>query len=161
MEPIFKDPDLCIRLCNEAETWLRTPFHHGGRVKKAGTDCIGLVNGIFMAVLPDFKGLDFPAYNLEETLHRHDSRLEIFLDTYPRVFRIAKFHEDQKDKFKNLRLLPGDMLGFRIGNGMHHLGLSLGGKKFIECRQKWGTIESWLDDGTYEFRLLAVYRPVK
>lgn len=161
MTPVFQDPDLCIRLCNEAETWLRTPFHHGGKVKGAGTDCINLINGIFIAVMPGFTGLEFPPYKLDETLHREDSRLQQFLDADPRVEKVAAFEEEQKGKLVGLRLLPGDLLGFRIAGGMHHLGLSLGGKKFIECRQKWGTIESWLDDGSYEFRLLAVYRPVK
>lgn len=30
----------------EARTWLGTPFHHQGRVKGAGVDCIGLVIGV-------------------------------------------------------------------------------------------------------------------
>lgn len=30
----------------EARTWLKTPFHHCGRVKGAGVDCVGLVVGV-------------------------------------------------------------------------------------------------------------------
>lgn len=30
----------------EARTWLGTPFHHQGRVKGVGVDCIGLVVGV-------------------------------------------------------------------------------------------------------------------
>jgi NlpC/P60 family putative phage cell wall peptidase len=30
----------------EARTWIGTPFHHQGRVKGAGVDCIGLAIGV-------------------------------------------------------------------------------------------------------------------
>jgi cell wall-associated NlpC family hydrolase len=39
----------------EARTWLGTPFHHQGRAKGAGVDCIGLVIGVAHALgLSDF-----------------------------------------------------------------------------------------------------------
>lgn len=33
-------------IINEARSWVGTPFHHQGRVKGAGVDCIGLVIGV-------------------------------------------------------------------------------------------------------------------
>ena len=35
----------------EARTWLGTPYHHGASLKGAGCDCLGLVRGIYRAVL--------------------------------------------------------------------------------------------------------------
>lgn len=34
------------RIVSEARLWLGTPFHHQGRARGAGVDCIGLVAGI-------------------------------------------------------------------------------------------------------------------
>lgn len=163
MIPIFNDPDLCIKFCNESQDWLGTPFHKGGRIKGrlGGTDCVHLGEGIFRNVLGDLPQIEFPEYSLDETFHRADSRLEQWLDSNPRLQCLAKFDEDERNKLSRLKLLPGDFLGFRFGQAMHHLGYSQGGKKFIQCRQGVGTVESWLDDGTYEFRLLAAYRPLK
>jgi len=33
-------------IVREARAWLGTPFHHQGRVKGAGCDCVGLVVGV-------------------------------------------------------------------------------------------------------------------
>ena len=33
----------------EAATWLRTPYHHMGRVKNAGTDCLMLLAEVYEA----------------------------------------------------------------------------------------------------------------
>jgi cell wall-associated NlpC family hydrolase len=45
-----------------ARTWLGTPFHHQGRVKGAGVDCIGLVIGVARELgiwAPDFDYRDY------------------------------------------------------------------------------------------------------
>lgn len=34
----------------EARTWLNTPFHHQGRVKGVGADCIGIFTGTLKAL---------------------------------------------------------------------------------------------------------------
>lgn len=161
MKPIFSDPDLCIALCQEAQSWIGTPFHKNGRVKQGGVDCINLVQQIYLEVLKEEQRIEFPPYNLDETFHNADSRLQAFLDAHPRLHCVYRFDEDEPHKLAGKVFLPGDLLGFRFGQAMHHLGLSLGMKKFIHCRQVAGTVESWLDDATYEFRLLAVYRPLK
>lgn len=33
-------------IINEAREWINTPFHHQGRVKQVGVDCIGLVQQV-------------------------------------------------------------------------------------------------------------------
>jgi len=47
----------------EARTWIGTPFHHQGRVKGVGVDCIGLVIGVARtlgAVPPNFDVTGYP-----------------------------------------------------------------------------------------------------
>lgn len=47
-------------IITEARTWIGTPFHHQGRVKGAGVDCIGLVIGVAHALgLSDFDSTNY------------------------------------------------------------------------------------------------------
>jgi cell wall-associated NlpC family hydrolase len=57
----------------EAETWLRTPYHHMGRVKGGGTDCLMLLAEAYEAagVIPHF---DVPFYPPDWNLHRAAER---------------------------------------------------------------------------------------
>jgi cell wall-associated NlpC family hydrolase len=57
----------------EAETWLRTPYHHMGRVKGGGTDCLMLLVEVYKeaGVLPH---IDVPFYPRDWNLHRDAER---------------------------------------------------------------------------------------
>lgn len=57
----------------EAETWLRTPYHHMGRVKAGGTDCLMLLAEVYhaMGVIPP---VDVPFYPPDWNLHRNAER---------------------------------------------------------------------------------------
>jgi cell wall-associated NlpC family hydrolase len=57
----------------EAETWLRTPYHHMGRVKGGGTDCLMLLAEVYEAagVIPH---IDVPFYPPDWNLHRDAER---------------------------------------------------------------------------------------
>jgi len=45
----------------EARTWIDTPFHHQGRIKGRGADCVGLIIGVAHALnLTDW---DYQTYN--------------------------------------------------------------------------------------------------
>lgn len=57
------------RIIAEAETWLRTPFHHEARVKGAGVDCGMFIWEVFKAVgLPTPESV--PHYSRDFMLHR-------------------------------------------------------------------------------------------
>jgi cell wall-associated NlpC family hydrolase len=53
----------------EAETWLRTPYHHMGRIKGGGTDCLMLLAEVFASagVIPR---VEVPFYPPDWHLHR-------------------------------------------------------------------------------------------
>ncbi|MBV8506601.1 MAG: hydrolase [Alphaproteobacteria bacterium] len=61
------------RVIAEAETWLRTPYHHMGRIKGAGTDCLMLLAEVYEAagVIPH---VDVPFYPPDWNLHRDTER---------------------------------------------------------------------------------------
>jgi cell wall-associated NlpC family hydrolase len=57
----------------EAKTWLRTPYHHMGRVKGGGTDCLMLLAEVYhtAGVIP---AIDVPFYPADWNLHRDAER---------------------------------------------------------------------------------------
>lgn len=61
------------RVIAEAETWLRTPYHHMGRVKNGGTDCLMLLAEVYEAagVVPH---IEVPFYSPDWNLHREAER---------------------------------------------------------------------------------------
>lgn len=67
----------------EAANWLRTPYHHMGRVKGGGTDCLMLLAEVYEAagVIPH---VDIPFYPPDWHLHRGAER---YLDGLMRYAR--------------------------------------------------------------------------
>ncbi|MGU3492753.1 NlpC/P60 family protein [Xanthobacteraceae bacterium A53D] len=41
------------RIITEARAWIGTPYHHRASARGAGTDCLGLVRGVWRAVIGD------------------------------------------------------------------------------------------------------------
>lgn len=132
----------------EARSWLGTPFHHQGRVRGVGCDCVGLLIGVARAVglvAPDF---DVTGYarspNGKSLLDACDRHLE----------RIARAD-----------MRPGDVLVIRwlhdpqhvgiIGNHLH-AGLSVI-HAYGTPDGRGSTIEHRLDDGMAR-RYVAAYR---
>jgi cell wall-associated NlpC family hydrolase len=66
-----------------AESWLRTPYHHMGRVKGGGTDCLMLLAEVYEAagVIPH---LDVPFYAPDWHLHRDAERYLLGIMRYAR-----------------------------------------------------------------------------
>jgi len=61
------------RVVTEAETWLRTPYHHMGRIKGGGTDCLMLLAEVYEAA-GVIRHLDVPFYPPDWNLHRDAER---------------------------------------------------------------------------------------
>lgn len=61
------------RVVAEARGWLRTPYHHMGRIRGAGVDCATLLAEVYAraGVLP---GVDVPFYPPDWHLHRDSER---------------------------------------------------------------------------------------
>jgi len=67
----------------EAQTWLKTPYHHMGRVKGAGADCLTLLAEVYerAGVLPH---IELPYYPPDWHLHRGEERYADGLLAYAR-----------------------------------------------------------------------------
>lgn len=116
----------------EARTWLRCPYHHQGRLKGVGVDCIGLVEGVALALgMPFVDKLDYNRHGVGPA--DLESELDRWCDRVPVV-----------------AALPGDVLafwvrrpgrlahcGFKTAQGLIHTHSQIG------CVTEHGLDESW------------------
>lgn len=129
----------------EARSWIGTPYLHQASVKGAGTDCLGLLRGVWRALQgPEPEAV--PAYTADwaEPDHR-----EVLLEAAARLLR-PKPHDAAE---------PGDVLVFRMraGSIAKHLGIqSETGPtpRFIHAYTDHGVVESPLSQ-PWERRIAA------
>ncbi|WP_034302551.1 C40 family peptidase [Herbaspirillum sp. RV1423] len=88
----------------EAETWLRTPYHHMGRIKGAGVDCATLLLEVFHAVgiIPK---IDVGYYPQDWHFHRDEERYLGWISQYARRTETPR---------------PGDIALFKFGRCVSH-----------------------------------------
>lgn len=94
------------RILTEARSWIDTPFHHQGRVKGAGCDCIGLCIGVG-------KALELVPQEFEYTGYRRTPHGRTLVD----VMRESGFVEEVQEP------QLGDILVFRIDVDPQHVAL--------------------------------------
>lgn len=90
-------------IIDEARTWLATPFHHQGRVKGAGVDCVGLVIGVARA-------LELADYNYSEPYGRIPN---------PNIMG----RELRQNMTPTVEIVPGCVLWFAFAAAPMHLGI--------------------------------------
>lgn len=130
-----------------ARSWIGTPYRHQGSAKGAGSDCLGLIRGVWR----DLHGLepeDVPAYSLDWSEPQRDEAL----------WRAARRHMVEKPA---VRMVPGDVLLFRMRDGSvaKHMGiLARGGAEssFIHAYSRHGVVESALSAPWFR-RVVAVF----
>jgi cell wall-associated NlpC family hydrolase len=89
----------------EARKYLGTPYQWGGESPQTGFDCSGLVQWAYAKA-----GIQIPRVT--------DQQIDA-----PGGIKVGRKH-----------LLPGDLVFFRDASGyVHHVGMSLGGDRFIEA----------------------------
>ena len=88
----------------EAMTWLRTPYHHRGRVKGAGVDCAQILILVY-AACGLIENFDPGHYSSDWMLHRSDEHY---------LAGVLKYAHPVK------RPQPGDMALFRFGRTVSH-----------------------------------------
>ncbi|WP_120500967.1 NlpC/P60 family protein [Roseovarius sp. EL26] len=95
-----------------ARGWIGTPYRHQASCKGAGTDCLGLLRGVWREVLGE-EPESVPAYTMDWA---EPTRDEILWRTAARHLRRAPLDDEQ----------PGDVLLFRMRTGAvaKHLGIS-------------------------------------
>ncbi|HKL04395.1 MAG TPA: NlpC/P60 family protein [Roseovarius sp.] len=121
------------RIVNVARGWIGTPYRHQASCRGAGTDCLGLIRGVWREVLGHEPERP-PAYSMDWS---EPSRDEV-------LWRAA--HRHLKPKPVN-DAAPGDVLLFRMRDGAvaKHLGIAgrVGaGATFIHAYSGHAVVES-------------------
>lgn len=139
--------DRADQIVTVARQWLGTPYLHQTSVKGAGSDCLGLIRGIWRDVVGPERVL-VPPYTLDWS---EPSGQEVLMQAADRLL------VRRPDK----SLVPGCVLLFRMRAGMvaKHLGVVSqvsADLKFIHAYTGHGVVESTLSDPWLR-RLAATY----
>ncbi|WP_299932755.1 NlpC/P60 family protein [uncultured Pelagimonas sp.] len=128
-----------------ARGWIGTPYVHQTSRKGAGTDCLGLLRGVWREVIGS-EPEKVPAYSMDWSEPQGDERL----------WRAAMRHLQPKPRDD---AAPGDILLFRMREGAvaKHIGIQAetgAGASFIHAYSGHGVIESALG-ASWERRIVA------
>ena len=103
----------------EAETWLKTPYHHMGRIKSVGVDCLTLLAEVYEAcgIIPHIE-LEFypPDWNLHRDAERYLAgvmRHAVELEGRWAATECSRTWEDPTPQ-------PGDVAVFKFGRCFAH-----------------------------------------
>lgn len=116
-----------------ARAWLGTPYLHQASVKGQGTDCLGLVRGVWRELYGAEPELA-PPYGPDWNERHHASGREPLLEGARRnLTQVAAAR-------------PGDVLVFRIvpGGPAKHCGIMTTADQFIHAYAGRSVLESWL-----------------
>jgi len=133
-----------VAVVNEAETWLRTPYHHMGRIKGGGTDCLMLLAEVYEAagIIPH---LELPFYPPDWHLHRGIERyLEGLLCYAPEVKSPPQ---------------PGDAVLFKFGRCFSHGAIVVDWPRLIHAWHSAGVVHSQADQGPLAGRTRRFFCP--
>jgi len=126
----------------EARRWIGTPYHHQASCKHAGTDCLGLVRGVWRTVIgPEPEGL--PAYAPDWAERAGEDALLAALNRHFVVRDVALTR-------------PGDVLLFRIRTGgpSRHCAILTSPETLVHAWQGRAVAETPLD-GFWRKRISA------
>lgn len=88
-----------------AKTWLKTPYHHMGRVKGQGADCLTMIAEVFIEA-GEVENMDIPYYPKDWHLHRDAERY---------FEGLTKYTKEIKGNPQ-----PGDVVLFKFGRCFSH-----------------------------------------
>jgi len=129
----------------EARSWIGTPYVHQASCKGAGTDCLGLIRGVWRAVMGQ-EPEAVPSYSPDwgEATGR-----EMLQAAALRWLRMSP----------DAVVCPGEVLLFRMRDGRiaKHLGIASGQDSFIHAYSGHGVVESRLS-APWARRIVARFR---
>lgn len=139
--------DFSKKVVAETLLWLGTPYRHQGTMRGAGTDCLGLIRGVWRSVIGP-EPASPPPYTTDWSESSGDEVLMRAANTFlkPRP---------------NLTYSVGDILLFRIRDGSvaKHLGIVVQNDpipKFVHAYTGHGVVENYLST-PWARRIVAVY----
>lgn len=129
----------------EAKTWIKTPWHHMGRIKGAGVDCGMFIlecferPGIIPHVVP-------PEYPPDWNMHRSEERYLAFIERFCQQVESPQ---------------PADLVAFKIGRCVSHAAIVIEWPVIIHSCLGHGVImddavaNTWFADRTAGFYAFA------
>jgi cell wall-associated NlpC family hydrolase len=125
-----------------------TPFAANSSAKGLGVSCHTLAGALYAAV--GWGDILIPDVAISHARFGENSLADPFFDSMAE--RFTQLPHDSE-------ILPGDVLGFRIGRIVHHLGTALRNGRFIHALEGLGATVSTTEDATYRSRLTTIWRP--
>jgi cell wall-associated NlpC family hydrolase len=151
MTPYFQRSDRVAALRAAAQAWVGTPFSPNGCARGRGVSCQKLAAALLReAGLPLGEVPDAP---MSQARFSRRSLVEEW-------FRARPFFAPQPPR-PGFPFWAGDILGFRVGRVIHHLGVALDAARFIHCLEHLGVSICPVQDPTWAGRLAAIWRPVE
>jgi cell wall-associated NlpC family hydrolase len=141
----FNSLERIVALDREAMSWRGTPFFANSNTKGKGVSCQKLVCEIYRGV--GFCDVQVPDVPMAHARFSRDSLVEPFMMSLENFQRV----DDPP--------LAGDLLGFRLGRVIHHLGIYLGKGAFVHTMEGVGVSIAHLTDATWSTRHGATWRP--
>lgn len=131
----------------EARAWIGTPYIHQASCRGAGADCLGLVRGVWRALL-GAEPVPVPPYTPDWSEARREDEL----------WRAAETHLVRKPLTE---LAPGDVILFRMRDGAVAKHLGIAGEvsptaTFIHAYSGHGVLESHLT-APWRRRIVAAF----
>lgn len=110
------------RVLSIARTWLRTPYHHMGRVKGAGTDCGMLLLEVYeeAGLIPHIEPEPYPP---DWALHRSEEKYLGWVEQYAHPVDIPQ---------------PGDLALYQVGRCISHGAIVVNWPLIIHASQPEG-----------------------
>ncbi len=148
----FDSEEKIERLRVEAGTWEGTPFMANSDTKgvRGGVSCQFLAARIYAAV--GFCEIEPPQVKMSlPNFEPTESILECYADGCSQLQRLP---------FPPVNIRPGDLLGFNVKRILHHVGIALNARQFINCL-KGGVFVGAIDDPTFlrALKFSAIWRP--
>ena len=160
----FGTPEKIALALAVAQRWLGTPFAPRTRVCGAGVDCVQLAGAFYIetGLVTHFTP---PPYHLDAGAHRETSQVIEYVEALPDKLRLF-WASDGRDNKEMPPVIIGDLLGFKFGRVIHHVGMVVADAgigrptEFIHVFRGGVVCPSPLDDSSWLARLAAVYRPL-
>jgi len=136
--PSFSSTISRIQIIDAARSWVGTPYVHQASAKGAGSDCLGLIRGVWREVYghePEAPPAYTPDWN--ERHWKQGAGEEALLSAAQRHMAARP-----DDKFE-----PGDVLIFRVAadGPAKHCGIATAPDRFIHAYAGRLVAESWLN----------------
>lgn len=149
MTPWFSTDERRSALLAEAQSWVGTPFMGNSASKGRGVSCQKLAGALYAAV--GCAQMDVPDAPMGRAKYAEDSLVLPFM----------RGRSDFVEVSRGEPLLPGDLVTFRIGRSVHHVGVMVLPGVFVHATEPTGAQFCPLADPTWRGRLAEVFRPIQ